>query len=148
MSRLTFLPGCALILCGSLFVPCVTAAAVISGGSDTGGTTIPAGTDTGVPVSNGGLYNPLGTTDLWTLVNAILAFIIKVGAVVIVFMIVYVGFMFVTARGNESKLGAAKQALLWTIVGAVVLLGAQVISQGVCQTVQALFPGGSLTCPA
>src|SRR3989344_183944 len=56
---------------------------------------------------SGSLYNPLGTTDLWKLVDTILAFVIKVGAVVIVFMIVYVGFKFVTAQGNETRLTEA-----------------------------------------
>ncbi|MBU6321751.1 MAG: hypothetical protein KGI78_04620 [Patescibacteria group bacterium] len=139
MKKRYFLP-----LLTVLSVPFLVVAQVNTGPS-TGTTNINTGPSVGSP--SGSLYNPLGQgTTLWTLVNGILAFIIKVGAVVIVFMLVYVGFLFVTARGNPKSLEDAKKALLWTIVGAVILLGAQVISQGVCSTVQALFPGNTISC--
>lgn len=98
----------------------------------------PSGTDT--------LYNPLGTTDLWTLAYKILDFLIRIGAVVVVFMVVYVGFRFITAQGNETALGEAKKILLWTIVGALILLGAKAITLGVCETVKALSTGTTITC--
>ena len=89
------------------------------------------------------LINPLGAgTDIQKLINQILAFVIRIGAIVVILMLVYVGFLFVTARGEPAKITAARQALLWTIVGALILLGAQVISLGIQATVQALSTGG------
>ncbi len=89
-----------------------------------------------------GLYNPLGTGySLPALLTAILEFVVRIGAVVVILMLVYVGFMFVTARGNETKLTAAKSGLLWTVVGALILLGAQAIASGIQATVQALSTG-------
>ncbi len=86
--------------------------------------------------------NPLGTTDLNALVLKILGFIIQIGAILVVFMLVYVGFLFVTARGEPARLSMAKTALLWTIVGALVLLGSQAIALGIQATVGAISAGG------
>ncbi|MDP2593935.1 MAG: hypothetical protein Q8P36_01165, partial [bacterium] len=58
------------------------------------------------------LTNPLGAgTDLRKLLADILSFVVMIGSVVVVFMLVYVGYLFVTARGNETKLTTAKSAL-------------------------------------
>ena len=105
-------------------------------GTNTSGTLSTTGTNT-----SGGLLNPLGTTDLEALVLKILAFIIRIGAIVVVFMLVYVGFLFVTARGEPAKLTMAKTALLWTIVGALILLGSQAIALGIQATVNAISAG-------
>lgn len=56
-------------------------------------------------------------------------------------MLVYVGFKFVTAQGSESEITAAKEMLLWTVVGALVLLGSKAIALGIQATVQALSSG-------
>ncbi len=88
------------------------------------------------------LINPLGAgTSLPVLLKDILQLIVQVGTVVIVLMLVYVGFLFVTARGEPGKITAARTALLWTVVGALILLGAQAISLGIQSTVQALSTG-------
>ena len=48
---------------------------------------------------------------------------------VLVLAVVYTGFLFVTAQGNEKSLGDAKKALVWTLAGAVIVLGAKVIAE-------------------
>ncbi len=114
----------------------------------TGNTTQTQSTGNSANTSNSGsgqnmtLINPLGAgTSLPVLLKDILQLIVQIGTVVIVLMLVYVGFLFVTARGNESKITAAREALLWTVVGALILLGAQAISLGIQSTVQALSTG-------
>lgn len=88
------------------------------------------------------LINPLGDrATLNSFVVSILDLVIKIGSVVIVLMIVYIGFLFVKARGNESELTTAKTALLWTIIGALILLGAKAIAMGIQATVQAISTG-------
>lgn len=106
------------------------------------GTPPPANTGTGQNVT---LINPLGNatcssngTCLSSFLTSILKLVIQIGAVVVVLMLVYVGFLFVVAQGNESKLTTAKNALLWTVIGALVLLGAQAIASGIQATIQAL----------
>src|SRR3989344_7519751 len=91
-------------------------------GPSTGVTNVDTGPSTG---DSGSLLNPLGTTDLEALVLKILKFIIRIGAIVVIFMLVYVGFLFVRARGEPAALTTARQALLWTVVGALILLGSQ-----------------------
>lgn len=85
------------------------------------------------------LINPLQSgSSLSSFLQQILAFVVRIGAVVVILMMVYVGFKFVTAQGNETKIGEAKNMLLWTVVGALILLGAQVIAAGIQATVQSL----------
>lgn len=94
------------------------------------------------------LINPLGlgsctsTGDcLFAFLDKILNFVIRIGAIVIVLMIVYIGYLFVAAQGKPDKLGEVRKALLWTLVGALILLGAKGISLGVAATVTALSVG-------
>ena len=68
----------------------------------------------------------------------ILQFVINIGAIIVILMLVYVGFLFVVAQGNESKISEARNALLWTVIGALILLGAQAISLGIQATVTSL----------
>jgi len=70
-----------------------------------------------------------------TIINDIL---IPIGGVVAVLMIMYAGFLFVTARGNEGQISKAKQALLYAVIGAAILLGAWVISQAISTTIDQL----------
>lgn len=88
------------------------------------------------------LINPLNAgTSLESFLINILQFIVRIGAIVIILMIVSVGYKFVAARGNSTKIEEARTMLLWTVVGALVLLGAEAIAQGICATVQALSNG-------
>ena len=109
-----------------------------SPGGNTGGITQSPGGNTGGNVT---LVNPLGTSDLMTFLQKVLQFVVYLGSIVVIVMLVYVGFLFVAARGEPGKLTEARQALLWTIIGALILLGAQVIASGIAATVQALSVG-------
>ena len=122
--------------------PSGTSAKTQTTGVDTSKTqTTGVDTTTGKNVT---LINPLGAgTNLETLLNQVLSFVVRIGAIIVIFMLVYVGFLFVTARGEPGKITTARQALLWTIIGALILLGAQVISIGIQATVQALSAGTS-----
>jgi hypothetical protein len=76
-----------------------------------------------------GIRNPLtNVPNLQTLVRLLLDAVVRLGAVVVVFMIIYSGFLFVKAQGNESELEKAKNTFLWTVIGAVILLGARSIA--------------------
>jgi len=90
------------------------------------------------------LINPLGSgTSLSSFLLNILNIITTViGPVVVILMLVYVGYLFVVAQGNPGKISEASNALLWTVVGALILLGAKVIAIGIQATVQALSTGG------
>jgi len=80
-----------------------------AGGSGAGGASFP---------------NPIGKASINAILTAILDFLTAIGAVLAVLFTVYAGFLFVTARGNEAQLSKAKTTLFWTLVGAVIVLGA------------------------
>lgn len=88
------------------------------------------------------LVNPLGAgTSLPVLIDDILKIVVRIGSVIIIFMLVYVGYKFVVARGEPGEISEARNALMWTVVGALILLGAQAIALGIQATVDALSVG-------
>ena len=100
-----------------------------------------AGTSTGTPTSpsssssSGMIVNPLGTTNtLPALIQTILQGALTIGIPIVALAIIYCGFLFVFARGNSEKLTKAKGALMWTLVGAAILLGAYAIAQMISAT--------------
>lgn len=89
------------------------------------------------------LINPLtGGANLESFLMSILSFIIRIGAIAIVLMLVFVGYKFVAAQGNPGEIEAAKKMLLWTLIGALILLGAQAIAAAIKATVMAIGAGG------
>lgn len=86
------------------------------------------------------IENPLGNNinSIPTLVAKALEFVAKIAMPVIVFFIVYSGFLFIEARGNKDKLTTAKKTLSFTLIGAAVILGAFVIAKAISGTVEQL----------
>ncbi|HYE23300.1 MAG TPA: pilin [Candidatus Paceibacterota bacterium] len=110
-----------------------------SGGGTTDGTS-GGRTSDGTSGVESGLKNPLKDIDsLEDLLQAILQAVVQLGAIILVIAIIYVGFKFVVAQGNEEKLREARSALVWTIIGGLILLGAEAISLVIQET------AGSLT---
>ena len=86
-----------------------------------------------------GIHNPLCYSTLDAAISAILGVLINLGAVILVLFFVYAGFMFVSAQGDPKKLEKAKSAFFWTVVGGIILLGAQALSVLIQQTLQPIF---------
>ncbi len=102
-------------------------------------TTTSTSTDAGSTAVGGGtLLNPLGVDSLEDLLTAVLGAVVQIGSIFLVLALVWVGFLFVFAQGNEEKIKTARQALFWTIIGGLVLLGAQAISMVIQATAEAL----------
>jgi hypothetical protein len=77
---------------------------------------------------------------LMTLIKTILSSIVMpIASVAIVVWIVWAGFQFVLAQGKPGDIDKAKQNLLWSLVGAGILLGAAAISAVVENTVKNLM---------
>lgn len=88
------------------------------------------------PFNCGGAAN----CTLIDLITAILRNIIMpIAAVGVTVWIIWAGFGFLMAQGNPSKLEVARQRLLWSLIGAGILLGAVGISAVVQNTVRALL---------
>jgi len=69
------------------------------------------------------ISNPLGeTSDVLTLIDKILNFLLGIALVLTPIMIVYAGFLYITAAGNEEKVKTANKVLIWALIGLAVVL--------------------------
>lgn len=93
--------------------------------------------------NTGTIKNPLaGNGNLVTLFNSVIDnVLLPLGAVLAVIFLILTGFKFVTAQGNEDKLGEAKRMLLYTVIGTAILLGARVLGGVVSTTISSLKSG-------
>lgn len=88
-----------------------------------------------------GIKNPLSFCTLSEFLSALLDTIIMFSVPIVVLAVIYSGFLFVTAGENATKISNAKKILFWTLMGALIILGAKVIASVVQGTV------GQLTSP-
>ncbi len=85
------------------------------------------------------LDNPLGTThDVPTLISKLLDIVLKIGVPLVVLAILWTGYLFIAARGKSEEITKAKESLKWTLIGALILLGAYAISEAVVGTINAI----------
>lgn len=84
------------------------------------------------------VQNPLKADNITELFEAIIDILLVFAIPLIVFFIIYAGFMYVTARGNESTISKAHMALLYALIGGVLILGAKVLIEVIGGTVDAL----------
>jgi len=84
------------------------------------------------------ITSPITQPSLAALLISVIRVIIMIAVPIVVVAIVYSGFLFVTAGGNEQKITQAKQIIFWSLVGAFVLFGAEMIAEIVCNTVETI----------
>ncbi len=90
-------------------------------------------------VSSEKIKNPLGQgANLDSIIRKILSGINVIAAMVVTFFIILGGFKYVTAMGDEKKITDAHNTLKWTVIGAAILFGAQVIANIIQNTVTEL----------
>ena len=94
------------------------------------------GESTGVQIKN-----PLEADNISELFRALIDIVLVFAVPIIVFFIIYAGFLYVTARGNEGTIEKAHRALLYALIGGLLILGARVlidVVQGTVDCVQNL----------
>lgn len=87
------------------------------------------------------LKNPLAGSGVNTIndfVKRLLDIVLTIGVPVVAVFIILAGFKFVTARGNQAEISKAKDNLLYTMIGAAILLGAWVLANALGETVNEL----------
>ncbi len=84
------------------------------------------------------IQNPLNADSLEDFITDILNVVVQIGVPVVAIMIIYTGFLFVTAQGRDDKLKTAKESFVWVIIGAAIVLGAFVISTAIQGTIEQL----------
>ena len=90
--------------------------------------------------------NPLQFSSIDTLVVGVLNALIIIAVPIITLMIIYAGFLYVTARGNAEQVRKATQALTYAIIGGVLVIGAVAITGIIEQTVCSFRPAGTPGC--
>ncbi|MBC7982133.1 hypothetical protein H7X65_03590 [Candidatus Parcubacteria bacterium] len=97
--------------------------------------------------SGGAILNPpLGNgTDGGSDLKTIFLNVLDVAQTIIIMIttlyLIFAGFMFVTAKGDPGKLKKARDALLWGLIGAGLILSAEVLAYGIGDTVKEVFKG-------
>lgn len=98
-----------------------------------------ADNDTPSDPCDGKICNPIPSiTSIPGLIEKLLTGALYIGIPVVALAIIYSGFLFVVARGNSEKLSKAKDALLYTLIGAAILLGSWAIANLISSTVKGL----------
>ena len=82
------------------------------------------------------INNPLKSNNVQGILLDIMNLVTMVGSVVVVFMIIYSGFKFVTAGSSDTDRKDAKNIFYATVIGGAILLGADVIARVVVNTVK------------
>ena len=103
-----------------------------TGGSTGGGG--PTGGNTGASTTTT-LKNPLAVATMEEFLIKVLQAVQMVLYPIIVIAVMYAGFLFITAQGNVAKITKAKQALMWVLIGAGIILGAEIIARAVQETI-------------
>jgi hypothetical protein len=89
---------------------------------------------------SGKLTNPFITGgDLYQLAQMLIEqLVIPIGGIFVTLAFIYAGFMYVMAQGDPGKLKTAHNALLFSAIGAALLLGSWVISNVIQNTINQL----------
>ena len=108
------------------------------GGSGSGNNGVSQGTYTDRNISIS-IDNPLSSDigSLEDLVQALLTVLIIIAAPIVVIFIILAGFKYVTAQGDPGKLEEAKKALLYAIIGGILIIGATAIFEIIVNTIDA-----------
>lgn len=111
-----------------------------TGGSVFDGLSGDSGTDG--PTGQGGIdiVNPIKANSLTEFFEMIIDVLLVFAVPLIVFFIIYAGFLYVTARGNEGTIQKAHMALLFAVIGGVIILGAKVLISVISGTVDSFQP--------
>ncbi len=88
------------------------------------------------PVGGGGIQNPLKSNDLSQLLDNIINFLLTLAAPIAVIMMIYAGYLFITASDNEEKVKTARKTMLYVVIGIAILI----LSKGVVTLVSSFLP--------
>lgn len=87
------------------------------------------------------LENPLRFASIEKFIEGALQAMVMIALPIISVFIIWAGFMFIMARGNQSKLSDAKKNLVYVLIGATLILSAWVLATLIGGTVTQLLRG-------
>lgn len=71
---------------------------------------------------SGGFSNPLGTTSIFELLKRIIGYLITIGAPIVVIMVLYGGFLILTAGDSPEKVQGGRKTIQWAAIGYAIIL--------------------------
>jgi hypothetical protein len=77
---------------------------------------------------SGGIKTSAGVDTANIFIGAVIKSIISVIGVLFLIMMIYGGFLWMTAGGNESQVEKAKKLIIATVIGTIIVVGAYAIS--------------------
>lgn len=111
------------------------------GGGGGGGAGGGAGGGGGGAVGGGSFVNPIQYDSIEEFLIAVLNAVVLILFPIIVLMLVYCGFAFIAARGNETKIKEARRVFFWTLIGGLIILGAKALALAIAATVSEIQAG-------
>ena len=87
------------------------------------------------------LSNPLKFCSIADFIAGALQVLVMIALPIIVLFLVIAGFKFISAQGNEGKLGEAKKNFFYVIIGAGLIMGAWILAKLIAGTVSQLTTG-------
>lgn len=89
-------------------------------------------------MAQGRLENPLQFSSIQDFLKGLLGAVMYIGLPIIALVIVYSGFLFITARGNSEKIKQAIYNFQWVVIGTGVFLGAWALTGIIAGTINML----------
>ena len=126
-----------------LLLPVLSLAQIPPGGGPGGGAPGGGGGGGGGggAVGGGSFVNPIQYDSIEEFLIAVLNAVVLILFPIIVLMLVYCGFAFIAARGNETKIKEARRVFFWTLIGGLIILGAKALALAIAATVSEIQAG-------
>ena len=84
----------------------------------------------------------LGTTDIRTTIARIISIFLGLLGIVAVCLILYAGFLWMTAQGNEEQITKAKKTMTGAVIGLIIILSAYAIVRFIFGAIEGAQTGG------
>jgi len=68
------------------------------------------------------LCDPFAGKTIFTIIQNIIGYLIKIGSAIVAGMIIYGGFQILTAGDNPEKVKGGKSIILWAVVGYIIVI--------------------------
>lgn len=85
--------------------------------------------------ANFDIFNPLGITSLEGLLQRVINGLLIIATPLVVIMILWSAYLFITAAGDLKKIQQARETILWTVVGYGILF----LASGIVYVIKDLF---------
>ncbi len=85
------------------------------------------------------IENPIADTDILSLIDRIVGFVLKIGIPIIALFLLWAGFRYVMARGNPKEITDAHRNLGHVLLGTAIFLGAYTVAKAVIATIQSIL---------